>query len=171
MAIIKHGNWSFRDPHLKDGDVVDGGNFSQATPGTEICKGVKTLTIRGGNWTNVKPQATWTILGGNWAQVSRSPKAHPDWVERGVLAVDAQDPDDVAHRSAETVWQRISKSEFRAIKDAERVSLPAESAVRIAEHEDQDGVKTQEFDKLAYVYEDTLVKTGPRHLTDCGVAK
>ena len=66
---VTRGNWSWREPELKDGDVVTGGNFSQARPGTVICKDVKDLTILGGNFTNCVAQPTWIVKGGNWNQV------------------------------------------------------------------------------------------------------
>lgn len=78
-------NYSFRDPgdDIKGGDVIEGGNFSQLIPGTEILKW-KTLTINGGNWTNVKQDPAWTVNGGNWTQVSRCSHLHPEWVAKGL---------------------------------------------------------------------------------------
>lgn len=78
-------NYSFKDPvkDFKDGDVIKSGNFSQLKPGTEIMKGL-TLTIEGGNFTNVKKQPEWTVKGGNFTQVSRCSHLHPEWVERGL---------------------------------------------------------------------------------------
>ena len=80
MSEIKTGNWSFRDPgdDIPDESIIMGGNFSQLQPGTPIMVG-KTLTIRGGNWGNVLPDAAWTIEGGNWGQVSRCYHLHPEW--------------------------------------------------------------------------------------------
>jgi hypothetical protein len=66
---VTRGNWSWREPELKDGDVVTGGNFSQAMPGTVICKDVEDLTILGGNFTNCVAQPSWIVRGGNWNQV------------------------------------------------------------------------------------------------------
>lgn len=85
MAIITHGNWSFREPPLQNSDVVTGGNFTQIAPDTEICVGITDLTIEGGNWVNVKIQPTWTVTGGNHAQVNRCAHLHPEWVEKGLL--------------------------------------------------------------------------------------
>jgi len=78
-------NYSFTDPGdaIQDGAVIDSGNFSQLVPGTEIMKG-KTLTINGGNFTNVQVQPEWTVNGGNWTQVSRCAHLHPDWIVRGL---------------------------------------------------------------------------------------
>ncbi len=72
MSEITRGNWSFRDPgdDVPDGSVITGGNFSQLQPNTAIMVG-KTLTIRGGNFSNVKTDANWTIEGGNFSQISR----------------------------------------------------------------------------------------------------
>ena len=62
MATISKGNWQFRDPgdDIPDGATITGGNFMQAVPDTEILVG-KAITIRGGNWTNVKIQPEWTV--------------------------------------------------------------------------------------------------------------
>jgi len=78
-------NYSFKDPgdEIKNGAVIDGGNFFQLVADTEILVG-KTLTINGGNWSNVKPQPEWTINGGNWAKSSLCSNVHPDFVPRGL---------------------------------------------------------------------------------------
>lgn len=85
MATIESGNWSFRDPgdDIPDGSVINGGNFSQLVPNTEILVG-KTLTINGGNFTNVKPQATWTINRPTWTQKSFCSHLHPEWIALGM---------------------------------------------------------------------------------------
>ena len=79
MAEIKRGNWSFRDPgdDVPDGSTISGGNFMQAEPETAILAG-KTLTITGGNWTNVTQQPGWTVTGGNWTQVELCCNLHPN---------------------------------------------------------------------------------------------
>ena len=103
MAVIKSGNWSFRDPgdDVPDGATIEGGNFSQLTPGTEILSG-KTLTINGGNWTNVAQDPAWTVNGGNWTQVSRCAHLHPNWVAKGLPA---DHPDDCEHVvDTDEVW-------------------------------------------------------------------
>jgi len=78
-------NYSFTDPGnaIPDGSVIDSGNFSQLVPGTEIMKG-KTLTINGGNFTNVVVQPEWTVNGGNWTQVDRCSHLHLDFVPIGL---------------------------------------------------------------------------------------
>ena len=85
MATIERGNWSFSDPgdDISSGDIINGGNFSQLEPETEILVG-KTLTINGGNWTNVKAQQNWTINGGNWKQFDFCTHEMPFLIERGV---------------------------------------------------------------------------------------
>jgi hypothetical protein len=85
MATIERGNWSFREPgdDIPDGSTINDGNFTQAAPGTEILVG-KTLTINGGNWTNVQVQPTWTVQGGGWVQVSRCTHVHPGLVAHGL---------------------------------------------------------------------------------------
>jgi len=86
MAEITGGNWSFRDPgdDVPDGSTITGGNFSQLVPDTPILVG-KTLTIRGGNWCNVRKDPAWTIEGGNFVQVSRCSHVHPSWLAKGLL--------------------------------------------------------------------------------------
>ena len=78
-------NYSFTDPGdaVPDGSVIDSGNFSQLVPGTEIMVG-KTLTINGGNFTNVAVQPGWTVNGGNWTQVDRCSHLHPEFISRGL---------------------------------------------------------------------------------------
>ena len=85
MTTIKSGNFCFSDPGDKvpDGSTIEGGNFSQLVPDTPILVG-KTLTIRGGNWVNVRKDANWTIGGGNWTQVERCSHLHPEWVAKGL---------------------------------------------------------------------------------------
>ena len=94
---IERGNWSFRDPgdDVPDGSVIAGGNFSQLVPGTEILVG-KTLTINGGNWTNVAVQPGWTINGGNWAQRSFCSHLHPEFVAAGLTEEDENCPHVIA---------------------------------------------------------------------------
>ena len=154
MAEIKSGNWSFKDPevtddrtgaHVSDGDTILGGNFSQHTPGTEIMKGYKTLTVRGGNFVNVTPQPGWKIEGGNWHQVSRCSHTHPEWVAKGL----PECPADCQHRSTEMEWIEIPVEEFREAKKA----LAAKD-ILIAEAVDLDGVKTQKFKKRVFTYKD-----------------
>ena len=74
-------NYSFQDPDLPDGSVIDGGNFTQLLPNTEIMVG-KTLTINGGNFTNVKRQPEWAVNGGNWTQIDRCTNLSPEWIGR-----------------------------------------------------------------------------------------
>jgi len=78
-------NWSFKDPGeaIKDGSVIDSGNFTQLQPDTPIMVG-KPLTINGGNWTNVRKDPAWTINGGRWTQVSRCSHLHPELIDIGL---------------------------------------------------------------------------------------
>jgi hypothetical protein len=80
-------NYSFKDPgttgDIKDGAVINSGNFTQLVPGTEIMKDLK-LTINGGNFTNVKKQAQWAVNGGNWNQINRCSHLHSDWISKGL---------------------------------------------------------------------------------------
>lgn len=73
-------NYSFTDPsaHFKNGDVIESGNFFQLIPNTEIMADL-TISITGGNFTNVKKQAGWTVTGGNWTQVSLCSHVHPEF--------------------------------------------------------------------------------------------
>jgi len=79
----KMANYSFQDPALLKGSVVDSGNFTQAVPNTEIMTD-KTLTINGGNFTNVKKQPEWKINGGNWTQIDFCSHLHPEFVGKGL---------------------------------------------------------------------------------------
>ena len=80
-------NYSFKDPgktgDIKDGAVINSGNFTQLVPGTEIMKDLN-LTINGGNFTNVKKQDQWAINGGNWTQIDRCSNLNPKWVGYGL---------------------------------------------------------------------------------------
>jgi len=146
MAVITSGNWSFKEPPLKDGDVVEMGNFSQFQPGTEICKDVKDLTIKGGLWINVKAQPTWRVEGGNWAQVPRCSHVHPDWVARGM----AECPTDCEHYFGDE-WIDIPVEEYRTAK-----ALSVQ--VNTIDNTDADGVITQKFQKFGPVYRDAIAK-------------
>lgn len=77
-------NYSFQDPDLPDDSTINMGNFSQFAPNTEIMKG-KTLTINGGNFTNVKKQPEWTVTGGNWTQLDFCSHLHKDWNPHGLF--------------------------------------------------------------------------------------
>jgi len=108
---IAKGNWSFRDPgdDVPNGSVITGGNFMQIEPDTPILVG-KTLTIRGGNWGNVRQDAAWTIEGGNWTQISRCSHLHPEWdlpaevdncphvVDVDTVTIDGEVVDTIYHR-------------------------------------------------------------------------
>lgn len=86
MATINRGNWSFREPgdDIPNGSTINAGNFSQAVPDTAILAG-KTLTINGGNFSNVRKDANWIINGGNFTQKSRCSHLHPNWLAKGYL--------------------------------------------------------------------------------------
>lgn len=82
-------NYSFQDPDIPDGSTIDGGNFSQLEPDTEIMKG-KTLTINGGNFCNVKLQPEWTINGGLWINKSFCSHENPRWVDYGLAECETE---------------------------------------------------------------------------------
>ncbi|MBE3133995.1 MAG: hypothetical protein IMZ55_11015 [Acidobacteria bacterium] len=157
MTEIKEGNWSHRQPPLKDGDVILDGNFSQLVPGTILCPGVRDVIVKEGNFVNCDKTDClargWKIEspGGNWAQVERCSHVHPEWVERG-LPVCAEDCE---HRvSAVKGWQEVSEPEFRAVKADARVAKPGTPTARIVEAVDIDGMKTQKLQVEKYRYED-----------------
>ena len=153
MAITS-GNWSFKEPPFKDGDVVEGGNFSQLVPDTEICKAVKNLIVNGGNFVNCKPQPTWVINGGNWCQKSFCSHEHPELVKRG-LPICAEN---CSHRDGDIKqWVEIEEDEYREEKNS---ISPDKAPVRVADTKDADDVVTQKFEKQVYVYEDAVVKVG-----------
>jgi len=74
------GNYSFKEPPFEDGDTVEGGNYTQLRPGTEICKSVTGLTILGGNFVNCVPPPGWKCEGGNWCQKDFCSHASPHLV-------------------------------------------------------------------------------------------
>lgn len=78
-------NWSLKDPgdDIKDGSVINSGNFTQMYPDTPIMQGKK-LTINGGNWTNVRKDPAWTITGGNWTQIDRCSHVNPKFLKQGL---------------------------------------------------------------------------------------
>lgn len=76
-------NYSFQDPDIPNGSIINEGNFVQLVPDTEILVG-KTLTINGGNFCNVKPQPEWTINGGLWISKDFCSHLHPQWIEHGL---------------------------------------------------------------------------------------
>ena len=79
-------NYSYKDPKdsFKDGDIITSGNFTQALPDTPIMSGIK-LTIRGGNFTNVRKDPAWKIEGGNWTQVDRCSHLNPKMAEAELI--------------------------------------------------------------------------------------
>ena len=156
MSTIASCNYAFQDPPLHDGDIVHGGTFIQALPGTEIAKGVKVLTIEGGNWINVKPQPTWVIKGGNWAQKDFSPKKHAEWVKAGHLAADPKDLEDVKHRSKAKQWKEIQDHDYKKfVDDGDAATMVAAGILRIGTKvKDESGLTEQRAEVLEYDYED-----------------
>jgi hypothetical protein len=117
--IITSYNARRQDPGdaIPDGAVIEGGNFSQSSPGTVILAG-KSLTIRGGNWCNVEPDPAWTIEGGNWARIDRCVHLHP---EMGLPAegdncrhVTEIDTIEIDGEVVETIYHRADTVEGRA---------------------------------------------------------
>ena len=121
--IITCGNWSFREPELQDGDIVKGGNFSQAHPGTVICKDVKALTILGGNFVNCVAQPTWDVRGGNWGQVDFEARDAVQTVALAAVALDLEA--DLAKVAAALTTAKVALS--AVVKDGQIV------VVRVAE--------------------------------------
>ena len=157
MAIIRSGNFSFRDPTdvVKDGDTVAGGNFTQVAAGTEILQGLH-VTITGGNWCNVQPQATWRIEGGSWAEHEFCSHENPQLVERGFLD---PEPDDCPHRSTERSWVPSDVDEFKTLKD----SAQTEADARIVSNKDAYGLPAKGDaapQKFAYTYRGRVLRSG-----------
>lgn len=76
-------NYSFQDPDLPDGSVIESGNFTQLIPETEIMVGNQ-LIINGGNFVNVKQQPEWIINGGNWRNLAFCSHLHAHLVSHGL---------------------------------------------------------------------------------------
>ncbi len=146
--IHTSGNYSFQDPPFKDGDTVTGGNYRMFVPETEICKGVKNLTITGGNFTNIKPQPTWTVTGGRWCQISRCSHLHPEWVELGL----PECPANCEHRTAEKVVRELDENEVRRRKQQAR-PLDGYAATKVRS---ADGVDVIRHTVVEYVYSEAV---------------
>ena len=81
------GNYAFKQPWFDVGDVVQGANLEQITPGTALtgCAG-KAITFLGYRMVNVEIDPAWTVEHCRTDQVSRCSHEHPEWVEMGLLA-------------------------------------------------------------------------------------
>lgn len=77
-------NYAYTNPtdHFESGDVIETGNFIQLFPDTPILEGL-VLTIKGGNWLNVRAQPYWNIQGGNWAQIDKCSHLNPHLLNYG----------------------------------------------------------------------------------------
>ena len=160
MAIIKSGNFSFKEPPFKDGDVVEGGNFTQLVPHTEICSKVTKLTINGGNFVNCRPQDGWILNGGNWCQVEFCTNERPELVERGLTTCAA----DCKHQSPEKVERVVDEDEYRQKKlEAKDITKPITDDDLVVEKAvDADGVTVQVFKVSEHEHKSGLVSTGGR---------
>ena len=148
--VHKSGNYSFREPPFKEGDTVTGGNYMQLAPGTDICAGMKNLTITGGNFVNCAKQPTWDVKGGNWCQVSRCSHKHPEWVAKGLPKCVA----DCQHRSAAPEVVELSYEEVsQRKKNAE--PLPGYISQKVLNKDDVDVLK---YTVTEYVYRDKVLK-------------
>ena len=158
MAIIKSGNFSFKEPPFKDGDVVEGGNYTQLVPYTDICKDIKTLTVNGGNFINCKPQDGWIINGGNWCQVEFCSQDRPELIERGLTPCAA----DCGHKSKDKIEREVDEIEYRK-KSAEANDIKSAITIEdlsIDKSVDADGVTVQVFKVSEYEYKPSIVQKG-----------
>ena len=152
--IHTEGNFSFANPPFSAGDTVEGGNYTQLLPDTEICVGVEGVVVTGGNFVNCKPPASWTLNGGNWCQISFCSHVRPDLVKHG-LPVDGEDCE---HRKNPTkTWEEIDEDEYRELYNSEEEDAPK---VRIDEVKDDDKVTISTFRKEVFVYESKVTKNG-----------
>jgi len=142
------GNFAFTDPPFKDGDTVRGGNFSQHTPGTEICKDVTRLVIEAGNYVNCVPQPGWTVRGGNWAQISRCTHLM-DTIPKGMQEC----ADNCSHRSATVQDVQITREEAAKLKTSAKAYVESERP-------DKDGLGEKVFTERKYVYADKVTQVG-----------
>ena len=154
----KHGNYSFREPPFKDGDVVEGGNYCQLRPGTAICAAVTKLTITGGNFVNCIPQPGWTCTGGNWCQIEHCTHDRPELIDKG-LKVCAEDCE---HRSAAKVERVVDEREYRdKLTEAKDIAKPIQLAdIAVEKSIDADGVTLQAFKVSEYEYKSKVVSGG-----------
>ena len=145
--IHTSGNYSYQEPPFKDGDTVRGGNMSQHTPGTAICKGVKNVVVEGGNWTNCAKPESWTVRGGNWCQISRCTHLM-DTIPKGMKLC----ADDCEHRSAGLQDVEITREEAAKLKTVAKAYVESE---RVA----KDGLGEKVFTERRYVYRDAVQRT------------
>ena len=138
---MRYKNFSFREPPFQEHAVVDGGNFMQIQPDTEICKTIVNLTITGGNFTNCKAQPTWNVTGGNWTQIKWCSHEHPRLIEKGLPECEV----DCVHKSKDKVSTLVSEEEYRKAKEEGLT-------VNINKYNDLDGVTIQEFEVEDWEY-------------------
>jgi hypothetical protein len=156
MAEWKSGNWSYKQPPLKDGDTISGGNYSQIAPGTILAPDVRDVTVTGGNFVNCDraecEKRGWKITGGNWVQLEWCSNEHPELIARGLKPCAA----DCAHRGALTL-QAIPEAEYRQLKLDSREAKPGTPTAQVVSATDADGVTTQTFQVQRYTYSDKVV--------------
>jgi len=158
--IWKSGNYSFKEPPFKDGDVVEGGNFTQLAPHTEICKAVTKLTVNGGNFVNCRPQDGWTLNGGNWCQIDFCTNERPELIERGLQPCAT----DCKHRSSEKIEREVDEEEYREKKiEVKDIKLPiTDDDLAIEKSVNADGITVQKFRVSEYEHKSGLISTGGR---------
>ena len=153
MTIHKSGNYCLGQSvsHLKSGDTIQKGNYSQISPNTDVFKGIENITVLSGNFVNCKKPVSWIVEGGNWAQVSRCGHLHPKWVEAGLLS--ACEEDCVHKQGTIKQWVNINETEYRKEKNS---IIAIKPVLQTNTTFDKDGVFIQEFQKEIFVYEDKL---------------
>lgn len=164
--VHKHGNFAFKEPPFKDNDVVEGGNYCQLRPGTEICKDVVNLTIHNGAFTNCKPQPSWVIKGGNWCQWDFCTHERPEFMtiekdpDTGEATGLRRCPIDCRHRRfIEKQWQNITERQFRRFKRLEREGKPIPEIRVVRPADDEDGVPPEpEFQAKRLLYRHRILR-------------
>ena len=146
-------NYSFTQPKFTEGQTISNCNLTQASPGTEIGKGVKGLKFIDCNLVNCKLPKDAQLIGCNNTQVSRCTHVHPEMIKRGVPACG----EDCAHRkSGVKAWVKVEEGEKEYIALKKAQLQPNATPVRVSKTVDEFGITRQVFEKEVYVYEDTI---------------
>jgi len=148
-------NWSFMQPPLAEGDVLENCNLAQLRPDTSLAATIQDLTFLNCNCVNVRPQRNWLIVGGNWCQKTFCTNEHPELIARGLKACG----EDCAHRLGDQkIPVEISEKEYRELQALQgQMGVPVVSVNTLT---DAAGVAIQTFTKAAYPYKSTVTRSG-----------
>ena len=154
---IASGRYVGVEPPFQDGDIVEGGNYTQFAPSTAICKAVENLTITGGNFTNCIPQRSWTVTGGNWCQIDFCTNERPELIGAGMTPCVAR----CGHLGVSEEWVRVNIEEVRAVVRREGKAPEKINTLRRVDRKDADGLTTKiRWEQLKKPYRSIITKRG-----------